>query len=322
MVFNKIFEAFPPPKFLNIPFAGLSVSDSAIRCIQFGKKDGKIYVEKYAEMELPPEAIVSGEIRNKEKVLDVLKTLKKDLDLEHVKISLPEEKAYIFTAKIPIVKPEEVLSAVESKMEESVPVPPSELIFDYVVVDHRDNGHLDIVVSALPISVIGIYVNLAEDSGLSLLALNIESQAITRALLPRGSLGTSLLVNFGKDKVSFCVESDRLVRFTSTLPFQSGLFPSSGFLLQETKKLYAYWHTLKENLDKPEKKINQIIIIGENIPNWVASTLEAENATPAVIGNIWTNAPDANASAPEISPTDSLRYGPAVGLALPSDTLI
>ena len=108
MKFNKIFEAFPPPKFLNIPFAGLSISDSAIHCIQFGKKDGRIYIEKYAEVELSPGTIVSGEMHDKEKVLNIWKTLKKDLGFEHVKISLPEEKVYIFTAKIPIVKPEEV----------------------------------------------------------------------------------------------------------------------------------------------------------------------------------------------------------------------
>jgi len=70
MKFNKIFEAFPPPKFLNIPFAGLSISDSAIHCIQFGKKDGRIYIEKYAEVELSPGTIVSGEMHDKEKVLN------------------------------------------------------------------------------------------------------------------------------------------------------------------------------------------------------------------------------------------------------------
>ncbi|KKR31517.1 MAG: Type IV pilus assembly protein PilM [Parcubacteria group bacterium GW2011_GWF2_39_8b] len=322
MKFNKIFEAFPPPKFLNIPFAGLSISDSAIHCIQFGKKDGRIYIEKYAEVELSPGTIVSGEMHDKEKVLNIWKTLKKDLGFEHVKISLPEEKVYIFTAKIPIVKPEEVLSAVESKMEESVPVSQSELLFDYVVVDHRDKGHLDVVVTALPISVIDMYVGMAETAGLSLLALGIESQAITRALLPKGSRGTSLLVHFGKEKVGLYVESDRLVRFTSTILLQRGPIPNPDFLSQEVKKLYTYWHTLKENLDKPEKKITQIIVVGENIPEWVILTLSNQSGTPIVLGNVWTNAFDVNLFTPAIPFPDSLRYGPAVGLALPSDTLI
>src|SRR3989344_5704477 len=138
MKFNKIFDAFPAPEILDIPFAGLSLSDSAIRCIQFGKKDGGLYVHKYTEKKLNSGVIVSGQINDKEGLIRVLQTIKNDLKLEYVRVSLPEEKAYLFTAKIPIVKPNEVISAIESKIEENVPVNPIELLYDYKLIDHRD----------------------------------------------------------------------------------------------------------------------------------------------------------------------------------------
>src|SRR5437762_2707220 len=116
MNLTKIFDLFPPPRFLDLPYAGLSISDRAIRCIQFGKKDGKLSIEKYAEIELPSGAITSGDVNDKEKVITAWKKLKSDLHLGYVKVSLPEEKGYLFTAKIPIVKPEEVKNVIESKI--------------------------------------------------------------------------------------------------------------------------------------------------------------------------------------------------------------
>src|SRR4051812_7892716 len=103
MKFTKIFDAFPTPKFLDIPFAGLSISDSAIHCIAFGKKHNALFIEKYAQKTIPPGIVTSGQVNNIEEMVAMLQTIKKDLDLKYIKVSLPEEKAYLFTAKIPIL---------------------------------------------------------------------------------------------------------------------------------------------------------------------------------------------------------------------------
>jgi len=81
MRFNKILKAFPPPQYLNIPFAGLSISDQAIHLIQFSKKNDKFFIEKFKEIPLPPGVVTSGEVKNKEEVINILQTLKRDLKL-------------------------------------------------------------------------------------------------------------------------------------------------------------------------------------------------------------------------------------------------
>ena len=92
--------------------------------------------------------------------------------------------------------------------------------------------------------------------------------------------------------------------------------------LHEIKKLYIYWHTLKENVDRPEKKITQIIISGENIINNIVEYLSTENKTNVALGNVWTNILDLDESIPEINFSDSLHFAVAVGLATPSDVLM
>lgn len=322
MRFNKILEYFPTPKFLDIPFSGISISDSAVRCIKFSKKDGGYRIEKYKEINISPSVITSGQINNKEKIIQVLSALKKELNLDYVKVSLPEEKGYLFTAKIPIVKPEEVVSAIESKIEENVPVSPGELTFDYKLIDHRLKGHLDVVVSTIPVSVIDLYIEIINSSGLFPLSLEIESQAIARALLKVDSKGTVLVINFGSGKIGLYVVTDRIVRFTSTIPAKNETADNLEFLSQEIKKLYLYWHTLKENAEKPEKKINQIIITGEIIGEPITPHLSSHIDTPVIMGDVWINVFNVNKTLPEISFSDSLRYGAAVGLALPGDLSI
>ena len=320
--FGKIFDAFPPPKFLDIPFAGVHISDLFVRVLQFGKKNGALYIEKYKEVPVPPGTITAGQIDNREVIITILKNLKQEMDLSYVKVSLPEEKAYLFTTKIPIVKETEVRSAVESKIEENVPVSPNELVFDYKVFDHRQKDHLDVVVSALPINLIDSYADVITRAGLLPISLEIESEAIVRSIIPKEDSGTSLVVNFAKEKVGLYVETFRVVRFTSTISTKGYAANDSNFLLQEIKKLYMYWHTLKENVDKPEKKITQIILCGESFDESILPYLASHMDIPVVMANVWTSVFDVNVAVPKISFSDSLRYAGAIGLALPQTVLI
>ncbi|MFZ2621498.1 MAG: pilus assembly protein PilM [Minisyncoccia bacterium] len=321
MILDKIFEVFPPPKFLDIPFAGISISDTVIHCIKFGKKGRALFVEKYAKSEVNPGLIKSGQIENKDEVAQILKSLKKEIGLDYVKISLPEERGYLFNAKIPVVKQNEIRSVIESKMEESVPVSPAELTFDYKVV-RMNPSHLNVVVSTMPINVVDKYVSLAEDSGLSLLSLETESQATARALLSKDAPETVVIINFEKEKVGLYVASGLTVHFTSTLSFKGDVSSNLDFMSQEIKKLYTYWHTLKENVDNENRKIRQIIICGEGFDIDITQHFTVHNKIPTILGNVWVNAFNINTVVPEISFIDSLGYVTAIGLALPGDILI
>jgi len=280
------------------------------------------FIEKYIEKAVPAGTIVSGQINNKEGLVSLLSELKKELNLNYVKVSLPEEKGYLFTAKIPVVKENEVVSSIESKIEESVPVSGGDLAFDYKLVEHQEKEHLDVVVSAVPAVVVDSYVEVVTLAGLSPLSLEIESQSITRALLPKKSKGTILIVNFMVGKVGLYVAANRVVNFTSTIVIGNEVSKNPNFLAQEIKKLFIYWHTLKENAEKPERKINQIIICGSGFPEDIIQSLSATEQCSITLGSVWTNIFDLNIHLPEISFYKSLSYATAVGLAMPSEILI
>ena len=276
-------------------------------------------------MPIPPGVVDSGQINKREVVVSILKKLKNDLGLNYVKVSLPEEKAYIFTAKIPVVTQDEIKSAIESKMEESVPVSPNELLFDYKLMEHGQEDYFIVAVSALPITLVDLYVDIFKEVDLSLLSLSVESQAVVRSLVPkvsRANLDTVLVVNFGFEKVGLYVAVDGVVHFTSTVSIKGDYSKNLELLSQEINKLFIYWHTLSQNVGNPKKKIKQIIVCGEGFKEEIIPYLTANSQTPVVLGNVWTNVFDINDSIPDISFNNSLGYATSIGLALPSSVLI
>ena len=322
MNLSKLFKHFPPPKFLDIPYAGLSIHDTAVRVIEFAKRDGGLYISKYSEKSLPAGVITSGEVNNKEELTKVLVALKRELNLNYVKVSIPEEKAYLFTAKISVVPLGTVKTEVEEKIEENVPVPPGELIFDYKVVDDTQKDFLRVVVSNLPISVADTYVSIITEAGLTPLSLEIESQAIVRSLVMEHDNDTVLIVNFAKGKAGLYVANRRMVHFTSTIQMSGESESDLDLLSHEIKKLYTYWHTLKENSDKPERRIQEIIICGEDISDSVMPYLSTHHNTKATLANVWVNSFDINDTVPQIDFNSSLKFPATIGLALHSKILI
>ena len=322
MKFKKVFDTFPPPSFLNIPYSGLSISDTHVRCIQFYKNSSGLYVKKFSEKRIPDGVVISGFIHNPDEVVRILESIKKDLDLQYVKVSLPEEKAYLFTTKIPLVDPKEVRSTIEFRIEDNVPLPAAELSFDYAVdpFDHPD--HVNVIVSAVPNKIIDTYVETIQKAKLSVLSLEIESQAMARALIPLHMQDTRLIIHFGSEKVGLYVVYNRVVHFTSTISTVSQAQGDLTALSQEIKRLYVYWHTLKENVGEKNKKISQIVICGEDVTDAMVAFFSSQHNTPATLGNVWTNVNDITKTIPPISFTDSLRFTAAVGLALPSDILM
>lgn len=323
MSFKFFHDSFPPPKFLDVPYAGISVSDDSIRCIKFTKRNKKNIIESFIEKPVPLGVIISGVIKNSIEFSNILESIKKEMKLDLVKVSIPEENAYLFNAKIPKVNPSEIKSAIEFKMEENVPIPNSELIFDYVITTpYGHDDHVDVVVSALPVSVVNDYVEAVQRSGLSILSLEIESQAIARALLPKNCDKTYLIVHFNKQKVGLYVATCGVVHFTSTILIKENITNDLQSITNEIKKLYVYWHTLKENAGEESKKISNIVVCGEDANEETVSYLATHVKSNVVLANVWANAFDINEIVPTVSFKQSLNFAPAVGLALPQDILI
>ncbi|MFA7216573.1 MAG: pilus assembly protein PilM [Candidatus Paceibacterota bacterium] len=321
MVFKKIFDTLPPPKLLNIPYFAVSVSDKNIRCIYLSNRGQKIELVKSSEYSIPEGVISGGHIENMDEFSNILKKIKKEFGLNYVRMSISEEKAYLFKTKIPIVKRKEVRDAIESTLEDNVPVPAEELVFDFVVNDKTDlDDSLDVVVVALPVKIVDSYVEAVSKAGLSMISLEIESQAISQSLLSRNDRNTNIIIYLNDEKMSVYVVNNSIVHFTSTTSIKGNIKDNVPFISQEVRKIRTYWKSLEGS--SSEDSIEEVIICGDFVEEDVISQISVNIKMPVVLGNVWTNVYNLDKSVPDISFKDSLKFAPAIGLALPEDLLI
>ncbi|MBL7045134.1 MAG: pilus assembly protein PilM [Parcubacteria group bacterium] len=357
---NKSFFAriFPTPKFLTTPAVGIDISDNSVHFIEFKDKHGDRVLNRYGSYVIPNGVISKGEIQNVEALTDILKKLKDKYNIDFVHASLPEEKAYLFKTQIPeSVSDKDIRNIIEFKLEEHVPISPSVAVFDYEILPkHEDKQkHLDVAVAVYPKQTITKYTDAFKNAGLTLLSLEIEAQAIARAVITKGDKGTYMVVDFGKTKTGLSIVSNDVLSFTSTLEVEEGALTNAimtnlsvsseeadhikneeGLIkTKDNKKLftelmkvaesfkddinkhYRYWATRTNEMGDRVDPISKIIICGGN-SNLAGfpEFLSGSLKIPVERANVWVNAFSFDDFIPEIDRFNSFSYTTAIGLAL------
>jgi type IV pilus assembly protein PilM len=345
---------FPPPDYLSMSSMGLDVSDQSIKYAELKRKGSHIKLGRFGERRIPAGIIESGKIKDINKLVDILKELKRELSIDFVRVSLPEEQVYLFKLSIPKMDPKEVKSTIEFSLEEHIPISAAEAVFDYDLITESDTNYA-IQVSALPRQVAESYLSIFNDSGLTPLSLELEAQAIVRATLREGDTGTYMIVDFGNARTGIAVVSSGAVFFTSTVDIGgatltgmierefkikhqeaedmkqaqglrrnsenrelfSVLLNGVSILRDEINKHYVYWHTHKDEAGEARPPIEKIILCGGDA-NLIGllDYLSASMKVKVELADAWSNIPSYENELPPIPLSNSMSYITAIGLAL------
>ncbi len=207
---------------LNPKSFGIDISDRSLKIVKLKKKRGVFDLACWGETEIEPGIIEKGEVKDKERLAQEIKksltNLKGDsLKTKYVIVSLPEEKTFLQVVQMPKMKEEELKKSVFYEAENYIPLPVEDVYLDCQEIKPIQNSidHLDVLINALPKKIVDPYVFSLKKAGLSPRVLEIESQAIIRALVKNGtSPFPLLLIDFGRSRTSFILFVGRSLRFT------------------------------------------------------------------------------------------------------------
>lgn len=208
---------------------GLDISDLSLKIIKL-KKKGKFFdLTCFAEEKIKPGIIKEGEIKKEEDLVKVIKNALtkvkgEKLKTKYVVASLPEEKAFLQVIQMPRLPEKDLKSAVIYESENYIPLPIEQVYLDSQIIppvyNHLD--HTDVLIAALPKKTVDPYLTCLKKAGLKLAALEIESLAITRALIKDEVTNRPvLLIDFGATRTGFIIFSGHSVRFTFSIPVSS-----------------------------------------------------------------------------------------------------
>jgi type IV pilus assembly protein PilM len=347
-------DLIPPPSYLLMPAFGLDISDRSLKYVELSGKKGRFSVSRFGGHLIPAGIIESGEVKDINSLVEVLKSLKEEIGSKYIISALPEEKAFLARIKLPLIGDDEVRDALEARFEEYIPLSLNEAIFDYTIIDRVSSGDkLEVYLIAFPRKIVEDYSNAFKSAGFTVLALEMEMQASARVIVPKTETGTVVLVDFGKTRTSFGIVSKNEVQFTTTIRVAgdeldkaliknlgvdsveaekikkergfvrgaenekvfNSLLPIISVIKDEIGKCIAYWDS---NLTGSEvKPVSKVLLCGGDSNLFgLPEYFSYELKMPVELGNPWTNILSFDDYIPEIELRESLAYSIALGLAL------
>jgi type IV pilus assembly protein PilM len=217
---------------LKLEAFGLDISDLSLKIVKLKKRGKFLKLASFGEEKIEEGIIKEGEIKNEEKLAEILKNaLNKvkgeKLKTKYVIASLPEEKAFFQVIPLPKMPPEHLKSAIVYEAENYIPLPIEKVYLDYQIVSPlKENlDHYDVLIAAMSREIVDSYLSTLKKAGLQPLVFEVESQAIVRALI-KNEVSTSplLLIDLGATRTSLIIFSGKSLRFTTSLPISSRLF--------------------------------------------------------------------------------------------------
>ncbi|MFA6006597.1 MAG: type IV pilus assembly protein PilM [Candidatus Paceibacterota bacterium] len=350
---------FPLPNSLVRPAVGLDVSDESIKLIELSYAGGQARLKQFAELPIPPGAIVAGQIKQPADLTMVLASIRKRYNIFQANVSLPEELTYVTKVRVALAPKVDIREQIGLHLDEYVPLPPQETEFDFELIAEQGDS-IDCAVVALPRETVTSYLGAFKESGIEPLAFEIEAQAVARSLIKSDDTDTIMTVDFGKARTGLAIVSEGRVLFSATLPFggryntnivmqmekldeakaealkrNSGLSRASGHeelysmllshisvLRDEMNKYLLFWGSHKKEGEADPKPVNRIILAGgESNLLGLPEYLSATLGLKVVMGNPWINAFSLDEYIPPIEQPASLRYATAIGLALRANVI-
>lgn len=236
MSMNFLKKIFYPPSYLSLPVAGIEISNGSIKYIELIDKKGSLRVSKFGEISLPADVVKNGYILKKEALVKALIEVKKKISADFIKVSIAEEKTFIFDTQIPKEAENNIREVLEFKIEENVPLKLDSAYFEYEQVSNDDvSNSIVLTVSVIPKKVISEYTEVFDGANMYPVSYEIESKMIAKSVIPKDSKKNSIIVNIKDDSTVLIAVVDGVVRASSSISvgesnivqslLKTGLFP-------------------------------------------------------------------------------------------------
>ncbi|MEA2715597.1 MAG: type pilus assembly protein PilM [Candidatus Parcubacteria bacterium] len=317
---SLFFKIFPPPKFMIMKHAGLHISDEAIYCLEYIESSRGTTIGKYGRTDIPGGIVEAGEIKDEKAMKVLLTAFDRAHDLNYVKVSVPEEKAYLFQMDVPSMDVRIIAQNIDFKLEESVPLSAPDAIFYFDLLPTSvTGGALRASVSVVPRVYIERYISLLRGVGIFPVAFEVLPKSIARAVIPPNAPGAQMIVYLTDHKTGVYIVSGGVVCFSSTIPWgNKNTAPDTSsdisVLTKEINRTYNYWgeHSTAASA------IGQIFLVGKGAPAFedMIRSAVADLGVSVVVSDVWRNVFDLAKYVPPISRDDSLDYAAAAGLAM------
>ncbi len=331
-------------------YFGLDIGETAIRIVQLKRSGGRPALVSYGDAPIGVGLSRSDSSADADKLAALISKLVRDLHLTttNVVTGLPASKVFASVITTPKLSEAELAKAIPLQADQYVPMPVDQVKLDWSVLGPGANeNELEVLLVAAPNTVTDKYLHILEAAGLDVMALEINSTALYRALVPPTSPPV-LVLDIGavaSDIAIIYQHSPRLIRsinvggqtLVKAASQALGLDDAQAeqfvhkFGLTQTKLEGQVFKAIKSSLDilieeiqksiaffagrYPQVKLEKLVLTGGTsslleLPTYIATAI----GLPVEIGNAWVNVSYPAGLQDKLIAISS-HYGVATGLA-------
>lgn len=345
-------EAFPVPGPLTLSNTSVDISDGIMRFFECTRKRGVVYPKDFGTLPFPRLYNDKADEAVKKEAILVLKKWAVPRNIKIVNAIIHEDEAYVFKVTVPTNNPKEIRPALEALLEENVPIPPSDALFEYSILASDQNlSETTVAVSVISKTSALKYLDVFAQGDISVVSLETESRAIAKTIFPKNDTGVHAVLSIAKRHSVVCIIEKGAVVFSSSIEVGDtdltravamtlnikedaaetmrkrdgrtdnetdiqlfeAMMPVFGTIRDELGKMLVYWKTQGKK-ERQFVDISDIILLGSgSVAPGFAEYITAASKIPAKIGSVWTNTLSPESCLPRLHKNDSLDYGSLIG---------
>jgi type IV pilus assembly protein PilM len=253
---------------------GIDIGTSEIKVVQLSSFAGRIKLENYGQ--ISSKALYQRPFRTFEKstlllsTQDVVKAIKAIFEEAKIKtktayFSIPDFATFFTTFELPPMTKEEIPFAVEAEARRHIPLPISEVVWDWQLIGRRPfmgKERIRILLVSVPKEVVNQYTAIAESLGIEFSALEAETFSLLRSLSEKNRIIS--IIDLGARTTSCSIIEGKILKISRSFDlsedeFAHAISKSLGVdinLAEEMKKKYGILPT-----EIPEgKEVREILI--------------------------------------------------------------
>ncbi len=205
---------------------GLDIGDRSLKAVYLAGSGARIRVKSHGQAEVPKGVFDRGTLVAPDKLCASVSSLlascaPKKITTRYVHACLPETHTFIKLLELPQVSAAELGARVREELPSHVPLSIEDAYIDWTVVGQNEQGALRVLAGAIPKKTSDSYTQALASCGLIPLSLQVEAQAIVRALIDAHAADTRgplAIVDIGATRSSFALYDRGSLQFTVSIP--------------------------------------------------------------------------------------------------------
>ena len=209
-------------------YLGVDIGTLSIKVVEISNADGRPKLENYAiltDYDLAFQGSAQDAMKTKKtfsgQAALMLRRLLKEgkISTKEINMSVPIFSSFLTVMELPQMTESELASAVQFEAKKYVPVPLDSVVIDWSLISSTHAGQagkISVLLVAIPKDLISEYTNIASETGLKLMALELETVSAARALMGNDPVPT-ILIDMGARDTTISVIDGGFLRISHSI---------------------------------------------------------------------------------------------------------